>query len=175
MNLPSKKDRAATIISKIIELDRAYGMTIPGRLSTNEQMSRLVQTEDKWRAFITPNHRVTIGRLTERQVGVRYLRDPESTIYEVQVFNSPRLVVNMRGDEVHLHSYIPGKWESWFGVDDRDSTPFDRFPFADPKSPEWQALVRTADYQLPPLFDQPPDKPYDGPHRPGGGRGKRLR
>ena len=146
----SKLERAQIIISKIMDLDRTYGTTIPGKISTAVQSTRLIQVDHRWRAFLTPNHRITIGLLTEKSAGTRYLKDPKCILFDLEIVNVPRLTLNMRGSEIELFRYIPGKWEAWFDVDDRDTVSFDRFAY-DSRSPEWKALKKSADFQLPPL------------------------
>lgn len=167
--LPSKLERAQLVISKVMDLDRTDGITIPGRLSTAVQTSRLIQIDHRWQAYVTPNHRVTLGLLTEKAAGTRYLRDSEWTLFDLRIMNVPRLTLNMRGSDIELFRYIPGKWEAWFDVDDRDTISFDRFVY-DPRAPEWEVLQKSADFQLPPLRDTPRDPPFRPRHNK---RGKR--
>lgn len=175
--LNSKQDRAQIIIAKVIELDKEHGCTIPARGFAGTAMARLVQAAQNCRATLTSNQRITFARQTEDNVGERRLNETGGRLFELEVHDRTVLVANLRGTEIHLHSYVPGKWESWFGVDNGgDTVPLDRTPFADPNSAEWQAVQQSSDYLLPPLREAPrEEKIGDNPFRRGAARRKRLR
>jgi hypothetical protein len=161
--LHTKQDRAQRIVSMILALDEQIGSTIPA----GTVISRIVQNDPRWHARLISDHRVTIGRLNEHDVGHRRLSDVGWRLFELYVRDRLVLVANLRGPDVHLHSYVPGIWESWLGVDNGgDTVPLDCLPFADPKNAEWQAVQQTADFQLAPQREQPrEDKVGENPFR----------
>lgn len=147
-----KQDRAPIIISKVLELDQEHGCSIPSRGAAATHMARLIQTEPKWRAFVTADQRITLAPLTQYNLGERRLIEPGWQLFELEVHNQPKLIANLRGSEIRLYWYQPGLWENWFGVDNGgDTVTLDPWIFADPKSAEWQALQQGSDCRLPPL------------------------
>lgn len=161
LDVNNKDVRAQIIISKIIALNADHGFNAPARGNAGMVMGRMVQTDRRWHARLSPGLRITMARHYENRVGSRIIPDADWRLFELEVFNQPKLVANLRGSEIHLHSYAPGDWESWLGVDNGgDTVLLDPWIFADPDNPLWQAVEQSADFQLPPLRNSPPN---DGP------------
>ena len=108
--------------------------------------------DDPWKAQVSPDRRMTVGRVYGNVAGDRVLDAEGWDLIQVWFHNAIRMVVNRRGDELEIHYYKPGIWEEWFGVDPRsDFHTYCRLPFADPNSPAWKELEQTEDFQLAPL------------------------
>jgi hypothetical protein len=150
--LELKQARARAIVEVVFAMNEACGVRCasPG---SSETRSRLVDPKhEPWSARITPDRRMTVGRLYGNVVGNRVLEAEGVQMIEVLFQNELRLVVNLGPDGLEIHYYKPGLWEAWFGVDPgSDTYTYCRLPFADPKSPAWRELENTADFQLPPL------------------------
>ena len=105
-----------------------------------------------WHADITEDQRITMGFLTENSVGERRLEAPGSRLFELVVRDNRLLAANLSGDQIDLHYFKPGVWEGTFGADPAgDTITFERWLFANPSNPDWQAFLRSDDAQLPPL------------------------
>lgn len=151
--LEAKRARARAIIAVITAMDPVCGARCRSMGGPSDTRGRLIDPKDEpWKAQISPDRRITVGRLYGNVVGDRFLEEEGCDVIQVWFHNVCRMVVNRRGDDLEVHFYQPGLWEEWFGVDPRSDThTYCRLPFANPDSAEWRALEKTADFQLKPM------------------------
>lgn len=151
--LESKLARTRAIIEVVCAMDQEHGVRCPSAGGRPEARARLIDPpREPWRARVTPDRRMTIGRLYGNIVGDRILEAEGWHLVQVFAHNELRMVANINGEELELHYFRPGIWEGWFGADPgSDTQVYSRLPFGDPNSSEWQSLEQSDDFQLPPL------------------------
>lgn len=155
--IANKPERAALIVAQLLALDKEFGITVPGG-ANGRGLSRQIGHDPRWQAKITKGLRVTFAQVYAasgdkgRSVfGERRIIDRKWTMIELTANRRSVLVINLCGEEIQLFRYIPGAWESWFGVDNGgDAFPYEMLFFPRPGSEELQALLDSPDAQLPP-------------------------
>ncbi|MEA1015148.1 hypothetical protein [Sphingosinicella sp. LY1275] len=153
-----KLKRAAQIVARIFELDAERGTTVPARIHRGK-LARLVEDRPEWSVWITKGYRMAFapvyachGKTGRTDFGQRQIEDRDWILIELEDSRRrPVFAASVRGDEVDLFRFIPGKWERSFGVDnDGDCVPFDKVEFPRPDSPELKTLLESPDARLPP-------------------------
>lgn len=106
-----KATRAKIIIDQVLSLDEKFGRTVPPRSLQSTSRTRQISDDPRW-----------VVRWS-----IEYEKGPDGELwdlFELSIYNQPRMTAVRRGDEVVPRFYIPGKWEPIFLViDPSDTTP----------------------------------------------------
>lgn len=104
-----KNARARMIIDHVLNMNDTHGRQAPPRSSQSTSPSRIISDDCRWDVRLSLNYeKDAAGELWD--------------LFELSVYGQARMTAAIRGEEINLRYYIPGKWEPIFIICDSIDT-----------------------------------------------------
>lgn len=134
-----KPERARAILRGIEQYDSTYGRDIPSRYAWTDTIRQIMF--GKFDIRVIRDSRIDLGHIGGGQIGEHVVHQDGSLVVAVSVHGDRRFAANFVGDQVTLHHFQPGIWETTFGSDPgADTTAILPAVFENDKDPLWRRL-----------------------------------
>lgn len=149
-----KLERVRKLHIKLLELEKIYGSLEPSPYRWLQPTCRRLKGDRPWSAKILDHSFIANARVSRHSIGSTVLEAEGWTAVELCIHGRPQLSFNVRDDRFVLHRFVPGSWESWFGVDHgSDCVPVVPDLFEDKNDPRWQRFEASGLSKWPPQLD----------------------
>ena len=106
-----KDARARLIIDQVLKMNDSHGRKAPPRSPQSAAMTRIISDDCRWEVRLSKD----------------YQKDSSGQswdLFELSVYGQARMTAAIRGEEIELRYYVPGKWEPIFTIlDSFDTVP----------------------------------------------------
>lgn len=143
----NKPDRARAILRGVQQYDSDYGRDIPSRYEWVDSIREIAF--GRFIIHAVGGSRIKLGHIGRGTIGEHIVADPDCLAVLISVFGDRRFAVNFAGDDVTIHHFQPGVWETTFGSEaGADTTSILPTVFENDKDPLWRRLKAECEREL---------------------------